>query len=108
VGTTQLDAQRQVIWDMGAIAASGHPDAPKLFRQVLRASASIPVAFNPVYIKVKAGGQEYDEMHVDGGVKAGDALWEAINFFTTTKTWSPDARPAASSTSSAMRKYLPI
>ena len=69
VGTTQLDAQRQVIWDMGAIAASGHPDAPKLFRQVLRASASIPVAFAPVYIKVKAGGQEYDEMHVDGGVR---------------------------------------
>ncbi len=28
------------------------------------------MAFNPVYIKVKAGGQEYDEMHVDGGVKA--------------------------------------
>jgi predicted acylesterase/phospholipase RssA len=48
VGTTQLDAQRLVIWNMGAIAASGHPDALKLFRQVLRASASIPVAFNPV------------------------------------------------------------
>ncbi len=54
VGTTQLDAQRQVIWNMGAIAASGHPDALKLFRQVLRASASIPVAFNPVYISVEA------------------------------------------------------
>jgi predicted acylesterase/phospholipase RssA len=62
VGTTRLDAQRQVIWDMGAIVASGHPDFP----QILRASASIPVAFNPVYIKVKAAGQEYDEMHVDG------------------------------------------
>ena len=37
VGTTQLDAQRQVIWNMGAIAASGHPDAAKLFREVLRA-----------------------------------------------------------------------
>ena len=33
IGTTQLDAQRQVIWDMGAIAASGHPDAPNLFHQ---------------------------------------------------------------------------
>ena len=86
VGTTQLDAQRQVIWDMGAIAASGHPDAPKLFRQVLRASASIPVAFNPVYIKVKAGGQEYDEMHVDGGVRAEVMLYEAaLNLFTTKK-----------------------
>ena len=86
VGTTQLDAQRQVIWNMGAIAASGHPDAPKLFRQVLRASASIPVAFNPVYIKVKAGGREYDEMHVDGGVRAKVMLYEAaLNLFTTRK-----------------------
>ena len=90
VGTTQLDAQRQVIWDMGAIAASGHPDAPKLFRQVLRASASIPVAFNPVYIKVKAGGQEYDEMHVDGGVRAEVMLYEAaLNLFTTKKKLGP-------------------
>ena len=86
VGTTQLDAQRLVIWNMGAIAASGHPDALKLFRQVLRASASIPVAFNPVYIKVKAAGQEYDEMHVDGGVKAQVMLYgEALNLFTSRK-----------------------
>jgi len=85
VGTTQLDAQRLVIWNMGAIAASGHPDAPQLFRQVLRAAASIPVAFNPVYIKVKAGGQEYDEMHVDGGVRAEVMLYlyeEALKLFT--------------------------
>jgi len=69
-----------------AIAASGHPDALKLFRQILRASASIPVAFNPVYIKVKAAGQEYDEMHVDGGVMAEVMLYEnAINFFTARK-----------------------
>ena len=86
VGTTQLDAQRQVIWNLGAIAASGHPDAPKLIRQVLRASASIPVAFQPVYIKVKAGGQEYDEMHVDGGVRAEVMLYEeALNLFTARK-----------------------
>jgi hypothetical protein len=86
VGTTQLDAQRQVIWDMGAIAASSHPDAPKLFRQVLRASASVPVAFNPVYIKVKAGGQEYDEMHVDGGVQAEVIIYEsALKLFRARK-----------------------
>ncbi len=86
VGTTQLDAQRLVIWNMGAIAASGHPDALTLFRQVLRASASIPVALNPVYIKVKAGGQEYDEMHVDGGVRAEVMLYEdAIKIFAARK-----------------------
>jgi len=86
VGTTQLDAQRQVIWNLGALAASRHPDAPKLFREVLRASASIPVAFTPVYLKVQAGGREYDEMHVDGGVRAEVMLYEtALNLFTTRK-----------------------
>ena len=64
VGTVNLDAQRFVIWDMGAIACRGDVE---LFRKVTLASASIPVVFPPVYFRVKAGGQEYDEMHVDGG-----------------------------------------
>lgn len=68
VATTNLDAQRPVIWDMTAIAASKSPEAPGLFREILRASSSIPVAFEPVYITVEADGQFYDEMHVDGGV----------------------------------------
>ena len=90
VGTTQLDAQRLVIWNMGAIAASHHPDALKLFRQVLRASASTPVALNPVYVKVQAAGREYDEMHVDGGIKAQVMLYgEAISFFTASKKLGP-------------------
>ena len=90
VVTTQLDAQRLVIWNMGAIAASHHPDALKLFRQVLLASASTPVAFNPVYIKVRAAGQEYDEMHVDGGIKAQVMLYgEAISFITASKKLGP-------------------
>lgn len=67
IGTTNLDAGRLTIWNMGAIAASGHPNAPNLFRKVMLASASIPVAFPPVYIPVEAGGKTYDEMHVDGG-----------------------------------------
>ena len=90
VGTTQLDAQRQVVWNMGAIAASGHPDAPKLFRQVLQAAVSSPVAFNPVYIKVYAGGVEYDEMHVTGGVRAQVMLNEnAIKPFMNGKELGP-------------------
>jgi hypothetical protein len=67
VGTTNLDVSRPVIWDMGAIAASGHSGALQLFRDVILASAAIPVAFPPVFIKVEAGGATYDEMHVDGG-----------------------------------------
>ena len=68
IGTTNLDAQRPVVWDMGAIASSGHPDALNLFRKVLIASASIPVALPPVYIQVEADGEQRGEMHVDGGV----------------------------------------
>ncbi|HEY2584712.1 MAG TPA: patatin-like phospholipase family protein [Tepidisphaeraceae bacterium] len=68
VATCNLDAQRPVIWDMGAIASLGNaPEALKLFRRVILASAAIPVYFPPVYIQVEAGGKKYDEMHVDGG-----------------------------------------
>ena len=54
VGTTNLDAQRLVIWDMGAIAAIGTPEAFKLFRRILLASAAIPVMFPPIYLEVEA------------------------------------------------------
>ena len=70
IGTTNLDAQRPVVWDMGAIAASGRPDALYLFRRVLQASASIPGVFPPVRIQVNADGRRYDELHVDGGTTA--------------------------------------
>jgi len=67
VGTTMMDSQRMAVWDMGAIACSDHPDAPDLFLRILRASASIPVAFPPVYFEVEYEGRKYDEMHSDGG-----------------------------------------
>ncbi|MBW0147143.1 patatin-like phospholipase family protein [Marinobacter arenosus] len=70
VGTTNLDAGRGVIWDMGEIAASRRPSALQLFRDILVASASIPVAFPPVYIDVMIDGSRYSEMHVDGGIAA--------------------------------------
>ena len=67
IGTTNLDAERPVIWDMGQIAVSGRPEALDLFRQVLLASAAIPAVFPPGFVKVAADGAFYDEMHVDGG-----------------------------------------
>jgi hypothetical protein len=72
IGTANLDAPRFVVWNMGLIASSGHPDALALFRKVMLASASIPVAFPPVFFEVELqpGGPRYDEMHVDGGVGA--------------------------------------
>jgi hypothetical protein len=68
IGTADLDARRFVVWNMGGIAASGRPEALELFRKIMLASASIPVAFPPVFFEVEAGGRRYDEMHVDGGV----------------------------------------
>lgn len=77
IGTTNLDAERAMIWDMGKIASSGHPQALDLFRQVMVASASIPVGFNPQMIAVEADGKTYDEMHVDGGTTMQVFLWGA-------------------------------
>ena len=68
LGTTNLDAQRLVVWNMGIIANSGHPDALKLFRKVLLASLSVPCIFPPVYLDVEVDEKFYDEMHVDGGL----------------------------------------
>jgi predicted acylesterase/phospholipase RssA len=71
IGTTNLDAGRPVIWNIGRIADSGHPNAPALIRQVLLASASIPGIFPPAYIQVQGpDGRTYEEMHVDGGTSS--------------------------------------
>jgi predicted acylesterase/phospholipase RssA len=68
VGTTDIDAQVPVIWNIGAIAASGHPRALETIRRVLLASAAIPGAFPPVLFDVTSrDGQPHQEMHVDGG-----------------------------------------
>lgn len=65
--TTNLDTQRGVIWNMGAIAASGNPDALKLFRDVIVASASVPGVFPPVKVQAASNGRRFQELHSDGG-----------------------------------------
>jgi len=70
VATTNLDAERGVIWNMGAIAAKGDEAALELFRNVLRASTAIPGLFPPVLIDVEANGRKTQEMHADGGLTA--------------------------------------
>ena len=67
IQSTDLDAGRPVLWNIGAIAKSGHPGALSLIRHILLASASIPAAFPPVMFDVEADGEPYQEMHVDGG-----------------------------------------
>ncbi len=66
--TTDLDAGRSVVWNMGVIAAHGDEAALNLFRAVMLASGSIPGAFPPVLIDVEANGKHFQEMHADGGV----------------------------------------
>ena len=85
IATVDLDSQRVWIWNMGLIAASGRPGAGDLFRQIMLASASIPVAFPPVFIDVEAGGRRFDEMHVDGGVGARVFFTGGVFSFTTAR-----------------------
>jgi hypothetical protein len=78
--TSDLDAERSVVWNMGAIAvhatqdATAHSTNPggdaaiKLFRNILLASGSVPGAFPPVLIDVESNGKRFAEMHADGGV----------------------------------------
>ena len=70
IGTTDLDAERGNIWNIGAIAASGHPGALDLIRKILRASSAVPAIFQPVMIDVELDGKHYQELHVDGGAFA--------------------------------------
>jgi len=50
----------------------------ELFRDVMVASTSVPVALAPVYIEVEADGRIYDEMHVDGGVSVEVFFYGAV------------------------------
>jgi hypothetical protein len=68
--TTNYDAGRRVVWNMGAIAAKGDDNAIKLFRDVLLASSAIPGIFSPVGIKVEANGKQFEELHGDGTLTA--------------------------------------
>jgi predicted acylesterase/phospholipase RssA len=77
IATTNLDAKRSVIWNVGGIAASGVPDALELVHKVMLASASIPAVFPPVFFDVEADGQRFDEIHVDGGTASQVFLYPA-------------------------------
>ncbi|WP_342722062.1 patatin-like phospholipase family protein [Bradyrhizobium sp. B097] len=89
--TTDLDTQRTVIWDMGRIAAVGTPEALQLFRDVMAASASIPLVFPPIMIDAEGQGRRFQEMHVDGGVTAPVlTLPDALLF--RERSWPADGR----------------
>ena len=77
IGTSNLDAQMPVIWNIGAIARSGHPKALDTVRRILLASSAIPGAFAPVLFDVTLDGQPFQELHVDGGAFAQVFLYPA-------------------------------
>jgi hypothetical protein len=80
VATTDLDLQKSILWNLGAIAQQGmergtpqaRQQALQLIRQVLVASASLPGAFAPVLIETQtdfAGiSRTFREMHADGSI----------------------------------------
>ena len=80
------------MWDMGRIAMSQNPDAKSLFRKILLASATLPGVFPPVRIRVRVGGQSYDELHVDGGVTR--QVFMAPSIFSFASRDQKSARPA--------------
>ena len=92
IGTTNLDTQRPVLWDMGRIAMSRDRDALGLFRKILLASATFPGVFPPVRIQVRVGGQSYDELHVDGGLTR--QVFIAPSIFSFASHDQKPARPA--------------
>src|SRR5882757_5731296 len=91
--TTNLDAQRTAIWDMGRIAASGDPGALELFRNVMAASATVPGVFSPVLIGVEANGRSFAEMHVDGGVTSNVLIVPEAVLVSGTALFPPESRP---------------
>lgn len=87
IGTTNLDARRAVLWNIGEIAASGDPGALELIRKLMIASASIPGAFPPVLIDVDVDGEHFQEMHVDGGAMTQVFLYPpTVNFAELAKS----------------------
>jgi len=69
VATTNLDRGELLVWDLGAIAASGDPARYEVYREIVRASTAVPGIFTPVFLKVFTAKGPEVQMHVDGGIK---------------------------------------
>ena len=97
VGTTNLDSGQLVIWDMGAIASTGRPNALGLYRKIILASASVPGFLPPVNIEVTVNGRRFTESHADGGATA------KSSFGPPCSAWMPRSSPTVDGHLSAPR-----
>jgi predicted acylesterase/phospholipase RssA len=95
VATINMTTHRPAVWDLGAIACSGRPDADELVRKVLLAACSIPVYAPPVPFEVEVNGVRYTELHADAGgvvqafVRTADGLTAGSDVYVITagKVW---------------------
>ncbi|WP_082494711.1 patatin-like phospholipase family protein [Methylobacterium sp. Leaf108] len=120
VATTAVDAERPVLWDMGAIATAGGPKALALFRSVILASAAVPGVFPPVLIEERGqDGKAFQDMHADGGTMApfylapeaallGDTLRlpTQMVYLVINNRLSPDFQMASRSTLSVLGRAM--
>jgi hypothetical protein len=67
IATVNVTTQRAVIWDVGAVATSGRPDARDLVLKLLLAACTIPGFMPPVELDIVLNGVHYKELHVDAG-----------------------------------------
>ena len=69
IGTTNLDAKRHIVWNIGAIATAPIDMMLKrrLIARIITTSTSIPIIFDAKLIDVVSGNNTYRELHVDGG-----------------------------------------
>lgn len=67
VGTGEVLTNRVAVWDLGAIASSGRPDARDLIIKILTATACPPGVVQPIEIDVEVNGVHFKEMHCDAG-----------------------------------------
>lgn len=90
VATVNTTTLRPAVWDLGAVACSGRPDADQLVCKILLAACSIPGFVPPVEFRVTVNGVEYKELHGDAGciiqafVRAPDGLPPGSNVYVVT------------------------
>jgi hypothetical protein len=94
VVTTNLDAERPVVWSLGALAQGDPNEAAALIQRVVLASASIPGLFPPVQIGSQVpGGSELIEVHGDGAASAPFFLLPEPVLSGVETSWRPGSDP---------------